>query len=729
MKIQRLELQDFRCFPELALTFEPGLNIISGPNGAGKSTIQRAMLKILFDRPSRSQANAADQAWGAEQLYTLAMDFEDHIGQNWTVSKNFQTNRARLEGENGESWAAAASVQQELARCIGTDSSKLFASTLFVAQSELASIQQGQQDISLGLEERVTGGESGVNTTALLKQLDTAITDYRRGYETTAYKNPGPIAALTQQEKELEARVGELRQRAATLETLEARRETIEQRLAEIESELTPSQELLQQLAFVHDIQEELARAQAEEARLEARIQEINQAQDAIVEAKHAVAQLGTLADVDESREQEIKRLLTQIDYLQTASIPQPRATTISWFGRFWLPLLLIVLSVIVLAVVVGLATQAVLTVQGTVVGLAASGILLIIGAGLWGSIEIRSRREAKRNRDAYAFAVQQRQEEIQQAQATLQGQLSALGCRSVQEYGNKMKQRAEAVEQRKHAEIRLQTLLGANRSQEVWEQERQAASLKRRDCEEQLSGPKLASAAKMSALEQGQLQRKVKEMSQEQEHLQDEAQQLRFQIQQVAMEPEELLAAEERLAHVREDLARRIHAFEVYKYTREMLDQARQQTVERVRAKLEQAASTYFRQLTHGHYEQIALENSLDILVAIPEHGELTVKPDQLSCGTQDQLYFAVRLALVDLLFDTTRPPIFLDDPFVTFDPSRQHAALEICQQISETRQVFLFTCVDHYSGWGNEIQLDPVEMHSPYLARSSGFPSSSQR
>ena len=40
---------------------------------------------------------------------------------------------------------------------------------------------------------------------------------------------------------------------------------------------------------------------------------------------------------------------------------------------------------------------------------------------------------------------------------------------------------------------------------------------------------------------------------------------------------------------------------------------------------------------------------------------------------------------------------PFILDDPLANADPSRRSAALELLHEISETRQVIMFSCEDH--------------------------------
>ena len=65
------------------------------------------------------------------------------------------------------------------------------------------------------------------------------------------------------------------------------------------------------------------------------------------------------------------------------------------------------------------------------------------------------------------------------------------------------------------------------------------------------------------------------------------------------------------------------------------------------------------------------------------------------LSQGTADQLYLAVRLAICDTVLPPERSiPVLLDDALVTFDDERMAAALDYLVELSETRQVILFTC-----------------------------------
>ena len=47
MRIKSLNVQGFRCFRDLSLTFDPQLTTLVGENGTGKSTIGLAVSKLI----------------------------------------------------------------------------------------------------------------------------------------------------------------------------------------------------------------------------------------------------------------------------------------------------------------------------------------------------------------------------------------------------------------------------------------------------------------------------------------------------------------------------------------------------------------------------------------------------------------------------------------------------------------------------------------------------------
>jgi energy-coupling factor transporter ATP-binding protein EcfA2 len=82
-------------------------------------------------------------------------------------------------------------------------------------------------------------------------------------------------------------------------------------------------------------------------------------------------------------------------------------------------------------------------------------------------------------------------------------------------------------------------------------------------------------------------------------------------------------------------------------------------------------------------------------------------VEVGQLSRGTADQLFLTARLGLVRLVTMDRRPPIILDDPFVTFDDERAGRAIELLKEAAAEQgfQVLLLTCSDRFDDLADDV------------------------
>jgi len=104
--------------------------------------------------------------------------------------------------------------------------------------------------------------------------------------------------------------------------------------------------------------------------------------------------------------------------------------------------------------------------------------------------------------------------------------------------------------------------------------------------------------------------------------------------------------------------------------------------------------AADIFTKLTGGKYNRVTLDRTMAPSVQGTED-ILPHEGTQLSQGTIDQLYLAVRLALCDLVLpEENAVPVLMDDALVNFDDQRMAAALDYLLEAAERRQILLFTC-----------------------------------
>ena len=120
-------------------------------------------------------------------------------------------------------------------------------------------------------------------------------------------------------------------------------------------------------------------------------------------------------------------------------------------------------------------------------------------------------------------------------------------------------------------------------------------------------------------------------------------------------------------------------------------LAQAREELQRRFAPGISKNAQRIFARLTGGRYDRLTLGQ--DLSVEAGAQGEDTLRsPLWRSEGTADQLYLALRLAVAEEL--TPDAPLILDDALIRFDDERLATALDILQELSERKQVIVFSC-----------------------------------
>jgi len=105
----------------------------------------------------------------------------------------------------------------------------------------------------------------------------------------------------------------------------------------------------------------------------------------------------------------------------------------------------------------------------------------------------------------------------------------------------------------------------------------------------------------------------------------------------------------------------------------------------------LNKEASDLINGITGGIYNSMSIDENLNVFMNTKEK---LVPLDQVSSGTMDQIYLALRLASANLMQDKKDPlPLFFDDSFVNYDEERLCTALQWLSS-SMNRQSLIFTC-----------------------------------
>jgi hypothetical protein len=160
-----------------------------------------------------------------------------------------------------------------------------------------------------------------------------------------------------------------------------------------------------------------------------------------------------------------------------------------------------------------------------------------------------------------------------------------------------------------------------------------------------------------------------------------------------------------ERLGLARERLARAERKERVLEAMLEALAEARRTIAGFLAERLPPLAAGHLARITGGRYETLFIDPLTLRIETVPARGDVEaaggafpaperIAPEAVSQGARDQMYLAVRLALVELMSGGEPQPVFLDDPFVHFDSERRARALDVVRAIAASHQVVVFTC-----------------------------------
>ncbi len=698
MRIDRLSVGDLRRHRVAEVELAPGLTIVRGPNEAGKSTLARA-IEIVLARPVAGDAGDTTLApWDAPDATTnIAMAFtwedEDGAGHHGVVAKQFGPRGAAVRLELDDAPAPdATAADAALAEITGLPSEAFLRATASVHHHELSGIARDETS----LRERLAASLSGADRSTLRarRRLERAL-DGLRG---RGDRSPGRLKVAEEAVADAAARVQGGEDALVRLARDREAHTAARRRRAETESMLVERRALL----------EKARRAERLHAEREEAERRLDTYQSAVVvrteladlDGAHPstmpLAALRIAVDAIRTTDAKIatlEGLLADEVHVEFAVPPE-----VPWRGRSRVAALLVILGM-------ALAAGGFVADQAGVPGLwpvvpAVSAV--IAGLGLLLSVQGLRRSRASRTertmRDAeVARRLRGRSEleaELRQRQAERAAGLESVGVEST-----------EAAEERLAAETAHMAAIDERRARLrglVGDEPLDGLDL-RRDTARHDVDLALAALADLGPIAREpnarvRLEGEVAQGEAANERARDEEATARARSEQNPADADEVAGLAERLASWRSELAALRRRERIYARTLAEIDAAEAATREKATRFLERAMSADIADITGGRYTQIRVrDEDLSIEVMAPEHGTW-VPVEVLSQGTLDTVYLAARLALVRHLTGDRRPPILLDDPFVTMDEDRATRALGLLRRLAADFQVVYFTTSDRY-------------------------------
>ena len=178
-------------------------------------------------------------------------------------------------------------------------------------------------------------------------------------------------------------------------------------------------------------------------------------------------------------------------------------------------------------------------------------------------------------------------------------------------------------------------------------------------------------------------------EMEQEEQRLQNEANRAQWEQEKCQEELVRLGEELEELEQEMEENEKRSKEIEALDLALSMMENLSGRIQDSFGNRLQALSSELISQITGGKYEKLVIQE--DLSVSINTRDRL-IPLEQVSRGTMEQIYLAVRLAAARVLWPKESMPVIVDDLFAHYDDLRLKRTLEMFQK--NENQLILFTC-----------------------------------
>lgn len=120
-----------------------------------------------------------------------------------------------------------------------------------------------------------------------------------------------------------------------------------------------------------------------------------------------------------------------------------------------------------------------------------------------------------------------------------------------------------------------------------------------------------------------------------------------------------------------------------------EILSESYEELKSNFAPRLASSAARIFNTLTGKKYGELIVNDAFEI--QIKKDGKYE-NADFFSSGTIQQLYFALRLGIIEMTMENC--PLFLDDPFIAYDGERFAETVKFLNEYAKNHQIILCTC-----------------------------------
>lgn len=656
MYIKEINIKTFGGIEDKTYNFSDGLNVLFGANESGKSTVI-AFIKYIFYGISgrKSEFKRYVPLSGEPMCGSITVCGDNCEYEIFRTSKGAKAKQISVVNKvNGD--VMSADFAQNIGKNLFSLGEDAFLNTLFVSNIS-SKISGGDGEISARLSNLAQSGDENTSQEKICKKIDEDILNL------SSPKRKNAVIPT------LETELSNLDERLYKANENSGKSVLLEEKFAKVKSALEKAEEEKEKLEHEKNI----ARLSENGARIEKLQNEIKFSQDELnrLNDEFSSFDMSVYDGIKNISEEEETRFLSEKDdnFSARLMILGERRKNLSSGKKTWFALLIASLAMVAVFAFV----MPVLCIAAAILGVVSAYLYISNGKKL--------------NETSEEFDKTEKQKEENEAFGA--NFLKKVNLLSKADYISKKNAYTAVLSQREVLKAKINSAQGTLLSKQNELESLSDALLKEYgETEKDVLFEKLKSAK--PTVSQADAEKLVKEKMSEIANLTRELNKTEFEIYSVKTGTDDVLSLEEQIENTKSALKEKRAELEIITSAKEIFEYAVSSQQSNFAPSLAKKVSGIFSQITNGAHSDVLIDKTFGARYKKDGgYADETI----LSKGALDQLYFALRFGIIDMI-NEKNAPVFLDDAFSQYDDLRFKTVFSYLSDYAKHTQVIISAC-----------------------------------
>lgn len=656
MYIKEINIKTFGGITDKTYIFSDGLNVLFGANESGKSTVI-AFIKYIFYGISgrKNEFKRYAPLSGEPMCGSITVCGDNCEYEIFRTSKGSKAKQISVVNKiSGE--VMNSDFAQNIGKNLFSLGEDAFLNTLFVSNIS-NKISGGDGEISARLSNLAQSGDENTSQEKIYKKIDEDILNL------SSPKRKNAVIPT------LESELSSLNERLYKAKANNEKSALLEEKFATIKSALEKSEAEKER----YEREKTVARRGENGARIEKIQNEINLSQDELNRLNDELSSfdMSVYDGIKNISEEEETRFLSENDdnFSARLMILEERIKNLSSGKKTWFALIVSSLAMIAVFAFVMPA----LCIAAAVLGVVSAYLYISNGKKLSESLSEFDKTE-KQKEENEAFA---------------ENFLEKVNLSSKSDYISKKNAYTAVLQQREvlKAKINSANDVLLSRKNEL-ESLTDALLTEYGETDKNALFEKLKSAKPV--ISQSDAEKILKEKTSEITDLTRDLNKTEFEIYSVKTGTDDILSIEEQIENTKSALKEKCAELETIEAAKEIFEYAVMRQQSNFAPSLAKKVSDIFGRITNGAHDDVLIDKTFGTRYKKDgEYADETI----LSKGALDQLYFALRFGIIDMI-NEKNAPVFLDDAFSQYDDLRFKTVFSYLSDYAKHTQVIISAC-----------------------------------